>query len=64
MKNEKIIVISIDGADEGAVAEVVSCVARLCPVISVNAFEPENVRITEYLDDEICLHGKVNHEVE
>ena len=61
---KKIIVIEIEGPDEGAVAEVVSCVARLCPVISVTAFDPENVRITEYLDDEICLHGKVDHEVE
>ena len=59
---KKIIIIEIEGEDEGAVAEAVSCVARLCPVISVNVLKPENVRITEYLDDEICLHGKVDHE--
>ena len=47
MKNGKIIVISIDGADEGAVAAAVAGVAALTNVVSVNVYDRGEVKISK-----------------
>ena len=47
MKKGKIIVISIDGADEGAVAAAVAEVARLANVKAVEVFDGSEVRISK-----------------
>ena len=47
MKKGKIIVISIDGADEGAVAAAVAGVAALTNVVSVNVYDRGEVKISK-----------------
>ena len=47
MKKGKIIVISIDGADEGAVAAAGAEVARLANVKAVEVFDGSEVRISK-----------------
>ena len=47
MKKGKIIVISIDGADDGAVAAAVAGVAALTNVVSVNVYDRGEVKISK-----------------